>query len=55
MTSELEDLFNRDPLNLTKDDLRRIIKYLRQLRHGARPAPKRRTRKPKVVPTEIRL
>lgn len=56
MTEELEELFARDPLSLTKDDIRKIVFHLRKLRVAAKPArTKARPRKARVMPTEIKL
>jgi hypothetical protein len=32
--SDLQELFSRDPLNLTKDDIRSIIEEMRKSRHA---------------------
>lgn len=58
MTPELEELFARDPLSLSKDDLATIVVHLRKLRTA--PLPKKRTvsrrKKPSVLPaTGIKL
>ena len=44
MTSELEELFARDPLDLSKQDIRTIIEQLRKMRTApARKVAAKRT------------
>lgn len=34
MATDLQELFSRDPLNLTKEDIRSIIEEMRKSRHA---------------------